>query len=124
MRTKSDSTFEMDQILPSKGRQTIFEKIREQWQFVNGFFPVPKYEMSCPDCDGEDFYLRHLGAGRKEGTPNPYRLEPEYVCVDCCQRFIKSLTVPEDVYEAFREEAGGHPKFSQSELQDYMEQIT
>lgn len=123
MPTTSETSFEVDQILPAEGRQTIFERIRDRWEFVDGFLPMPTYDMACPDCGGDDMYLRHLAAGRKSGTPNPYRVEPEYVCVDCCHRWLKSLTVPEDVYERFREVADGHPKFSQSELQDYMEDL-
>lgn len=115
------SNSRINDYLGAYSSEEIHRRVNDAWEFQEGFLPVPKFDLSCPDCGSKQMYYYQLSQGRKKDTPNPYRMDAQFICSECFHKITKGLMVSEEVFDSCRH-AINRGAIKECELRNYIEE--
>lgn len=77
----------------------VHKRVRSNWKWKRGVFPVPKFRIRCPECRCRGgIQLSNISYSKREDSKHPYRAEPSFKCTACSFFWTHGIVCPKEVY--------------------------
>lgn len=76
--------------------EAVLERVRLCWDFSNGF-PLPKWDMHCPQCRTTDIQIRHFTYFERDKTSKTrFRVDVSFKCRACSLVWTHGVVCPQE----------------------------
>ena len=78
--------------------EEIFKRVGKYWS-LDGFFPLPKFHVKCPECGAPDdeIIIREMTFTVRSGSPRPFRCNVSFKCTRCSYSWVHGVVIPKEM---------------------------
>ncbi|KKL49467.1 hypothetical protein LCGC14_2315220 [marine sediment metagenome] len=70
------------------------------WWDLSGRFPLPLFEIKCPQCAGPSVIYSQCYFHVRDGSPSRYRADVQCKCATCSFAFVFGVVIPKAMFMA------------------------
>ena len=100
MKNQQSSIKNHKSLFPTITREEKWDRINAAWDLSRAF-PVPKFQLTCPVCKGEEILYKGAKYHRRGSVSprDPYRCDAKFKCCTCSNVWTHGVVVPKEMID-------------------------